>query len=125
MHRRLSYIFGVMILCARPVAAGDYGAAFMNIGVGGRGLGMGGALTSLTSDVNAFFWNPAGLGLVRQRHVAGMMGPQFGSWSEPLATFHHLGAAFPLERGAVVAVNWVRLAVDDIPVYSELMGDSY
>jgi len=124
--RRFFYIlFGLTLAGGAPVSAGDYGAAFLNIGVGGRGLAMGGALSSLTRDVNAFFWNPAGIGLIRERQVAGMTGPQFGSWSDPMATFHHAGFAFPLERGAVVAVNWVRLAVDDIPVYSELLGNSY
>lgn len=120
---RMGILFIVVALQA--VMAGDYGASFLNIGVGCRGLGMGGALTSLCDDGYAFFWNPAGLGFIQQTQVMGMVGPQFGSLSDPLATFHHLGAAVVLPRGAVASVNWVRLAVDDIPIYSELQGDSY
>jgi hypothetical protein len=36
-------------------------APFLKIGVGGRALGMGEAYTTLAEDVNALYWNPAGL----------------------------------------------------------------
>ncbi len=41
--------------------AGTSAASFLKIGVGGRGLGMGEAVTTLTEDVTAVYWNPAGL----------------------------------------------------------------
>jgi hypothetical protein len=42
-------------------------ASFLNIGVGARGLGMGGAYTALADDANAVYWNPAGLAKLRKR----------------------------------------------------------
>ena len=40
---------------------GTSAASFLEIGVGGRANGMGGAYSSLASDVSALYWNPAGL----------------------------------------------------------------
>src|SRR5258708_2353878 len=42
-------------------------ASFLNVGVGARGLGMGGAYTALADDANAVYWNPAGLAQVEKR----------------------------------------------------------
>src|SRR5580700_4787066 len=39
-------------------------ASFLNVGVGARGLGMGGAYTALGDDADAIYWNPAGLAQV-------------------------------------------------------------
>ncbi len=103
----------------------DYAAAFLDIGIGARALGMGGAYTSLADDGTAFYWNPAGLGFIDKTSLTGMYGPQFGLFDNPLGQFHFLGLAQPLPMGAVISVNWIRLSVDDIPVYSDLAGGSY
>ncbi len=42
-------------------------ASFLNIGVGGRALGMGGAYTALADDANSIYWNPAGLSKLDKR----------------------------------------------------------
>jgi hypothetical protein len=38
---------------------------FLNIDVGGRGIGMGGAFTCMENDVVTLFWNPAGIAKIR------------------------------------------------------------
>ena len=50
---------GLLIMCA-----GGAVAAFNDIGVGGRPLGMGGAFVALADDGNAASYNPAGLGYI-------------------------------------------------------------
>lgn len=40
---------------------GTTAAQFLKIGVGPRAIGMGGAYTALADDINAMYWNPAGL----------------------------------------------------------------
>lgn len=42
-------------------------ASFLDIGVGGRALGMGGAYTALADDANALYWNPAGMSRLEKR----------------------------------------------------------
>ncbi len=119
-------IFAVFWLFLQPLLrAGQYGASFLEIGVGARALGMGGAYVSVADDGTAFYWNPAGLAFSEKNQISGMYGPQFGSIEEPLGNFHYLGYAQRLPGDAVVAVNWIRMAVDDIPVYSELQGSRY
>jgi hypothetical protein len=105
--------------------AGQYAAEFLEIGVGARALALGGAFVSAADDGTAFYWNPAGIVLIKGTQVSGMYGPQFGSLSNPLGKYHYLGVAHRLSGKATVAVNWIRLAVDDIPIYSKLSGDSY
>ena len=48
---------------------GTTAAPFLKIGVGGRALGMGEAYTTLAEDVNALYWNPAGLAKVDKIEV--------------------------------------------------------
>ena len=108
-----------------PLWGDDHGAAFLEIGVGARALSMGGAFCSVGGDGSSFYWNPAGLAFLERPQISGMYGSQFGSFTNPLGSYHFLGYAHPLPGNAVIAVNWLRLAVDQIPVYAKLQGDSY
>jgi hypothetical protein len=40
---------------------GTTAAQFLGIGMGGRAVGMGGAFTAISDDINALYWNPAGI----------------------------------------------------------------
>lgn len=44
-------------------------AQFLTVGVGARGLGMGGAFTALADDAHAIYWNPAGLAALGKREA--------------------------------------------------------
>jgi len=115
----------LVFLALEALHAGRYANAFLEIGCGARALSLGGAVTSFINDGTAFFWNPAGLSFVNRTQISGMYGPQFGDFQNPLADYHYIGIALPLVGDAVIAVNWIRLGVDDIPLYPELQGDSY
>ena len=91
-----------------------YAGEFLEIGIGGRPLGMGGAFVAMADDHSAFYWNPAGVGNIQTIQFSGMYLPLF----EDLAALHNIGFALPI-TGAVVAVNWIRLAVNDIPEYPD------
>jgi hypothetical protein len=99
--------------------------AFLDIGVGPRALGMGGAFCGISDDGSGFYWNPAGMSLLGRPRVSAMYGPQFGTISNPLGDYHFLGLALPMKGDVLVGIDWIRLSVDDIPVYSGLEGDSY
>ncbi|MBN1894973.1 hypothetical protein JW906_10780 [bacterium] len=115
----------LFLMLAGTLRAGRYANSFLEIGVGARALGMGGAFGSLGGDGISFYWNPAGLSTVAATQISAMYGPQFGTLRNPLGNYHYLGLAQPLPGRAAVSINWIRLAVDDIPVYPELQGNSY
>ena len=104
---------------------GKYANSFLEIGVGARALGMGSAYVTLADDGTAFYWNPAGLSYIQGTCFSAMYGPQFGSISDPLGNYHVLGIAHAIRDDAVIGFHWIRLSVDDIPVYPELAGNSY
>lgn len=51
---------------AQVTKIGTAGAKFLSIGVGPRGIGMGGAATAVTNDVTSLYWNPAGITLAKK-----------------------------------------------------------
>ncbi len=108
------------------VHATRYAGEFLEIGVGGRALGMGGAYCALADDPSAFYWNPAGIARVPSISIWGMYANQFGSLGDPLAQHSVVGAVIPI-TGSALGIHWVRLAVDEIPLfpdYSEEAGYS-
>jgi len=88
-----------------------YAGEFLNLGAGGRGLGMGGAYSALARDVSATYWNPAGLVnidypqimLMHAEQFAGVVKYDFGSFAVPFGAHRSLG------------ISLIRLGVDDIP----------
>lgn len=64
----------LMFALALPVFAKAQGqaAAYLNLGVDARILGMGGAGVATSSDANAAYWNPAGLSRVEKKELAAM-----------------------------------------------------
>lgn len=59
----------VLVLLAGAARAAET-ASFLDIGVGARGLGMGGAYTALVDDAHSIYWNPAGLARMDKREAA-------------------------------------------------------
>lgn len=60
------------LLVSTSSRAEKYAGEFLEIGVGGRGVAMGGAVTAHTGDALSFYWNPAGMAYVSGLHVSGM-----------------------------------------------------
>jgi hypothetical protein len=103
-----------------------YAGDFLEIGVGARALGMGGAFCAMAEDPSSFYWNPAGIARVPSISVWAMYNNQFGDVGDPLAQHSTLGVIVPI-TGAAIGLHWIRLAVDNIPIfpdYSEEAGYS-
>ena len=116
----------LLILLACTLAAETrYAGSVLELGVGARALALGEAAVTLYGDVSNFYFNPAAVAYIDKPVVNLMYAPTFGGFSSPLAHFNYIGVAMPLPRGAIIAVNWTRFAVDDIPIYSSLGGTSF
>jgi len=95
-----------------------YSGAFLELGIGARAMGMGGAFVSVADDGSSFYWNPAGTSLLIRPELFGMYSSLFNS----LEKHHHIGFTRPIYGGAGVSLNWIRLSVSDIPAYPEPEG---
>lgn len=66
----ISVIFTVALLNRVIVnAADETGARFLRLGVGARELALGSAASAVTNDLNAIYWNPAGLSHVKNSQL--------------------------------------------------------
>lgn len=73
-------------------------ASFLNIGVGARGLGIGGAYTALADDANSIYWNPAGLAKLDKREFTASHAEMFVN-----SRLDFLAYAHPTSQGTFAA----------------------
>jgi tetratricopeptide (TPR) repeat protein len=99
---------------ASAKGAGSASANFLKIGIGGRGVAMGEAQTAAVNDVMAVYWNPAGLGPLRQNEVGFMRNNFFQGIHQDVLYYAH-----PTERAGTFGVGLSSLRVGDIAGYDE------
>ncbi|MCP4684180.1 MAG: hypothetical protein GY867_01930 [bacterium] len=68
----------LLAISGSAIAAKYSGEAF-SLGVGGRGLALGGAIVAGPFDGTAAYWNPAGMNRLQGRYVTAMHAETFGS----------------------------------------------
>ncbi len=95
---------------AQAQRVAKYGADFLAGGVGARALGMGGAQVALARDVNAGYWNPAGLSQMTAPEIAYMHAERFAG----IVSFDYGSVAFPLTARSTVGLSFFRSGVNDI-----------
>ena len=110
--------FLLFLILAKSIPAGEYAADFLRIGVGARALAMGGAFTAVANDASAFYWNPAGMTAVNKFSVHVDHVALFGGLSQ----YNAVSATLGFRHKTAVAINWLRLGVDEIPRYGPLLG---
>ena len=100
---------GLLILCA-----GGTFAAFNDIGIGARPLGMGGAFVALADDGNAASYNAAGLGYINAIHVSLTTAQRFRG----LINYNHIGGIVPLRSVGAFGAS-IGILSEDSEVYRE------
>jgi hypothetical protein len=94
-----------------------YAAAFLDIPVGVRALGLGGQYSPIDNvDGTAFYWNPAGVSLAKDKVVTSLYSNQFGSLGDPLSNYMYIGYTQELGNGVGVSINWIRNSISNIPL---------
>jgi len=69
----------LLSIVGRPVLAARYAGEAFSLGVGGRGLALGGAVVAGPFDGTAAYWNPAGMNRLQGRYLSAMHAETFGS----------------------------------------------
>jgi hypothetical protein len=96
-----------------------YSNEFLNIGVDAASFGMANAVTATSTDVNAGYWNPAGLTKVEDYQLSVMHASYFAN----IANYDYIGGAMPLKENSAVAFSVIRFGVDDILNTTQLIDD--
>ena len=78
---------------------------FLNYGVGGRAMAMGGAYYGISDDATAAYWNPAGLAQVQRKEVTTMQATLFQSTKLTYFSYAH-----PTKGGSCFALSMTQLA---------------
>ena len=97
-----------------------YANEFLNLGIGASAIGSGSSVVADVNGLEAGYWNPAGLTHQNQRYEIGLM---HASYFGGLASFDHIGASSKLPQQTVVAINLLRLGVDNIYNTTQLIDN--
>ncbi len=88
--------------------AGTTAAAFLEVGVGSRAVGLGEAYVAIANDVSAVYWNPAGLAQLGKREL----GLNHIEWFADV-TIDHASLAFPIKGFGTLAFGLTMLNMGD------------
>ena len=98
-------------------AVRKYSNEFMNIGVDAAALGMANAVVAVTNDVNAGYWNPAGLMQLEDQQISLMHASYFAN----IAQYDYLAYASTIDDRSAWGISIIRFGVDDILNTTELI----
>lgn len=96
---------------ARAQNATKYSNEFLQIGVGARSLGMGGAMVASASDVYAGYWNPAGLTKLDENSQVALM---HAAYFAGIANYDYGAYATKAGSDGALGISLVRFGVDGI-----------
>jgi len=77
--KRTTEALALVLAVLGSANAAKYSGEAFSLGVGGRGLGLGGAVVAGPFDGTAPYWNPAGMNYLNGRYVTAMHAETFGS----------------------------------------------
>jgi hypothetical protein len=131
MKTKLSIIIVMALFSASAVFAGTDPSAFLNQGVGGRALGMGGAFVSVSDDTSAMYWNPAGLGKTDRISFSAMgqslSSSQWDTLNDIAPSYQFVGVAIPVKsfsfpglsnESNTFGIGMISTSLDNIPYTS-------
>ncbi|MEW6095446.1 MAG: PorV/PorQ family protein [bacterium] len=97
--------FYVSVYAEENQDAGTCVGQFLKIGAGARACGMGEAFCAVADDVNAIYWNPAGLGQIKGKEATFM----HNEWLYDLK-YEFLAYCQPFQRGVnAISITYLRM----------------
>ena len=116
MKKHLLIVLSLVSLIANAQFR-NYSNEFLNIGVDAASLGMSKAVVASSKDVNAIYWNPAGLVNVKDKQASLMHSSYFAG----IATYNFGAFAMPIDDKSAIGISIIRFGVDDILNTTELI----
>ena len=110
------YLF-VLPLLLNAQTFRNYSNEFLNIGVDAAALGMSKTVVATTNNVNAIYWNPAGLEDIEDYQGSLMHASYFAG----IANYNHAAFAMPIDAKSALGISIIRFGVDDILNTTELI----
>ncbi|MGY0407153.1 MAG: putative type IX sorting system protein PorV2 [Polaribacter sp.] len=95
----------------------NYSNEFLTIGVDAAALGMSKSVVATTNNVNAIYWNPAGLVGIEDYQGSLMHASYFAG----IANYNHAAFAMPIDKNSALGISIIRFGVDDILNTTELI----
>ena len=95
-----------LLLAAAPALAQNGGQVgqFLDYGVGGRAMAMGGAYYGISDDASAAYWNPAGLAQLQRKELTTMQATLFATTKLTYFSYAH-----PTKGGSTFALSMTQL----------------
>lgn len=112
------YLF-VLPLLLNAQTFRNYSNEFLNIGVDAAALGMSKTVVATTNNVNAIYWNPAGLVGIEDYQGSLMHASYFAG----IANYNHAAFAMPIDAKSALGISIIRFGVDDILNTTELIDN--
>jgi len=113
----LSILFPVIL---KAQVFRNYSNEFLTIGVDAAALGMSKAVVATANNVNAVYWNPAGLAGIEDYQGSLMHASYFAG----IANYNYAAFAMPIDQKSALGFSVIRFGVDDILNTTELIdGD--
>jgi hypothetical protein len=130
MKRYIALLLGVTMVLSASLSARDVSktgttaAPFLNIDVGARAVGMGGAFVSIADDISAMYWNPAGVTQLTQSEAVF----SHTRWIADVS-FNYAAIAIPLGNMGTIGANATFLSMDEMErtteAYPEGTGETF
>ncbi|MBI1925850.1 PorV/PorQ family protein [Candidatus Poribacteria bacterium] len=107
--------FLLVMLCSLNAYAitnvGTTGAQFLKIGPDARAEGLGGAFGAVSNDVNAIYWNPAGLSHIQKNSLSNTYTVWLGD-----TRYNFLAFATPVEKVGTIAASVTALTMPQMEI---------
>ena len=110
-------LFSIQLVSGQT--ARKYSNEFLNIGVDAAALGMGKSVVASSNNVNAIYWNPAGLTSIKNYEGVIMHSEYFAG----IAKYDYAAFAMPVDENSAIGISLIRFGVDDILNTTELIDN--